>query len=439
MAKPKKIRLFNSWTTISLTYLIPVICAGAAVLSLQVADMTSPDLFQLRQLLPLSTLVASSVFTASLIGMYLIRRPFARFIKSSSCLKSDSLSHSHRNVIHKFDALDSFFEKVLEALSSAEEHSLFPRMLGKSRNMLIVFSQLIKVAPTETTVLLLGESGTGKELAALSIHEKSNRAKEPFVAVNCAAIPEGLLESELFGHEKGSFTGASAIKIGKFEQAGSGTLFLDEIGDMSLSTQSKILRVLEMRSLERLGGSRCIPIKARIIAATHRSLIKMIDSGEFRKDLYYRINVFPIQIPPLRERREDIGLIAQNIIENIKPGSTLSSAALIRLKEYTWPGNVRELRNVIERAIVFSDNNTIETKHIIISEESNTITHSEICKSNNLDARLDEFEISIIKETLRITGGVQSKAAMILGIQPRSLKHRVKKFKIVASEYRRTD
>ena len=231
--------------------------------------------------------------------------------------------------------------------------------------MRTVLSQVVKVAPTESTVLIIGESGTGKELIATSIHKHSNRKEKPIVSLNCAAIPEGLLESELFGHEKGAFTGATSAKKGRFEQAHGGTLFLDEIGDMPLSTQAKVLRVLQEREFTRVGGTRSLQVDVRFIAATNKNLQEMTERGEFREDLYYRLNVFSLYLPPLRERSEDIPLLVNHSLKKISKDTRMSPAALHVLMGYDWPGNIRELQNVMERASVMSDG-IIETVHLPI-------------------------------------------------------------------------
>ena len=222
------------------------------------------------------------------------------------------------------------------------------------------------MARTDSTVLISGESGTGKELVASSLYEHSFRQGKPFIKLNCVAIPEGLLESELFGHEKGSFTGATAQKIGKFELADGGTIFLDEIGDMPLATQAKLLRILQEKEFERVGGNQTIRVDVRFIAATNKNLTEMVRQGTFREDLYYRLNVFSIHLPPLRERKEDIPLLAAHILEQMENPVKLSSEGLQILMTNSLPGNIRELQNILERAAVMTDSGMIEPRHLAL-------------------------------------------------------------------------
>ena len=294
-----------------------------------------------------------------------------------------------------------------------------------------IFTQIIKVAATDSTVLICGESGTGKELMASSIYEHSARKGKPFVKINCVAIPEGLLESELFGHEKGSFTGAIEQKKGKFEIADKGTVFLDEIGDMPLNTQAKLLRVLQEKEFERVGGTKPIKVNIRFIAATNKNLPEMIRNGSFREDLYFRLNVFPVNIPALRERKEDVILIANYFLESLPGKLRLSNSALQKIIGYYWPGNIRELKNILEQASILSENGVIEPNHLpaLFGKED----HSErdgLDDVISIDDKLNLMEKDIIIEALRKTGGIQVKAAGILGINQRSLWHRIKKLKI---------
>jgi DNA-binding NtrC family response regulator len=236
----------------------------------------------------------------------------------------------------------------------------FPRIVGEHPAMAAAAREMQRIAPTEMNVLLLGESGTGKELFAQAIHQLSFRAAKPFLALNCAAIPEGLIENELFGHERGAFTGANSRKLGKFELAHGGTIFLDEIGDLPANAQGKLLRVIEERYIERLGGSGAIQVDVRVVAATNRDLESAIQAGAFRRDLYYRLAVFPIVIPPLRERGDDVVLIAEHLLERFrrelrKPKLKLTADAISALRAYSWPGNIRELQNVLERAAILQD------------------------------------------------------------------------------------
>jgi len=312
----------------------------------------------------------------------------------------------------------------------------FPTLVGQSGRMQEVFAALAKVLPSHITVMIQGESGTGKELVAEVIHQNGPRKGEPFIKVNCAAIPEGLLESELFGHERGSFTGATTQKPGKFELAHGGTLFLDEVGDMALATQAKILRALEDREIYRVGGTKPVKVDVRIIAATNKPLAEAVRSREFREDLYYRLNVFTILLPPLRERPGDIPLLSEAFLREISEtaGKTvkgLSPAALERLMGYSWPGNVRELKNALERATLVADGELIQVEDLAIHLQAAAESQPEAQGgAKGLDERLADMERALILEALRETRGVQAQAAKKLGINERSLWYRIKKFGI---------
>ncbi|MFQ5863067.1 MAG: sigma-54-dependent transcriptional regulator [Candidatus Brocadiales bacterium] len=310
----------------------------------------------------------------------------------------------------------------------------FENIIGSSGAMQEVFTMIHKVAETDSSVIIYGESGTGKELIAQAIHANSGRHDKPFVKLNCVAIPEGLLESELFGHEKGAFTGAVSQKIGKFELANSGTIFLDEIGDMTIATQAKILRVFQEREFERVGGTKTIQVDVRIITATNKNLQKAVEEKQFREDLYFRLNVVPIYIPPLRERKEDIPLLVEHFLkeasEKVKKHiSGVSTDALDMLTEYHWPGNVRELENCIERAAVISSGDLI-TKDCLPLYVATAEEKSESVDKGSLDETLASTEKKLILDVLKQTRGVQVKAAKLLGITERSLWHRIKKYNI---------
>ena len=314
-------------------------------------------------------------------------------------------------------------------------------LLGTSEAMQSVRAMIEKVADTDATVLVRGESGTGKELVARELHERSSaRSNGAFVAVNCAALPSELIESELFGHEKGAFTGAAARRKGKFEQANGGTLFLDEIGDMSANVQAKLLRALEERRIERLGGDESIPVDVRIISATHRALEDEIADGNFRADLFYRLRVVTIDIAPLRERREDIPVLAAAFAQQAAerhglPDRPIGRDALRRLMEYGWPGNVRELRNAVERAAIMSEGN--ELNAIDINDEParksasaavETSTNGDLMVPYTSDFRDDrrEFERRYIARCLEESGGNVTRAASVLGMHRQSLQHKLR-------------
>jgi len=418
------------WVEVSLLVLVPFILGGLASLPLLAADTLWPEVFTRRRAGVLSLLSGGTVYLAATGLLLWVRRPIRRFLDSARTMAVlPQASAAPRRGGDALGHLEGVFEQVVEVLSAVDARAVFPNMAGESRVMRAFFSQLLKVAASDATVLLLGESGTGKELAARGVHDKSGRSRGPFVAVNCAAIPDGLLESELFGHEKGAFTGAVARKIGKFEQASGGTLFLDEIGDMPLGIQAKILRVLETRECERVGGGRAFAVDVRIVAATHRDLSAMIGRGEFREDLFHRINVFPIRLPALRERREDIPLLAERFLHERRPGAGLSVAALQRLLAHDWPGNVRELKNAMERASVLCGDGDVGPEHLP-GLAGGPGAGPGGGQPADLDGRLAAYEKSLIEAALSRTEGVQSKAAVLLGIKERSLWHRVKKLGI---------
>ncbi|MBP7652184.1 nif-specific transcriptional activator NifA [Candidatus Dependentiae bacterium] len=306
-------------------------------------------------------------------------------------------------------------------------------IIGNSNSMHKIYQLIYHVAKSNSTVLIRGESGTGKELVANAIHFSSLRATGPFVKINCSALPESIIESELFGHEKGAFTGALSQRKGRFELADNGTIFLDEIGDLSPNLQVKLLRVLQEKEFERVGGAATIKINARIIAATNRNLEKFMSEEKFREDLYYRLNVFPIHLPPLRERKTDIPLLADFFIEkynkiNNKNIRRISTPAIDMLMSYHWPGNIRELENCIERAVLLSSDDVLHSHHLPptlqTAEESGTTF------TGTLEERLERVEKELILDSLKSTNGNMSKAAQILGITERIIGLRVKKFNI---------
>ncbi len=305
-------------------------------------------------------------------------------------------------------------------------------VIGQSDKMQEVFEAVHRVAPTKATVLLRGESGTGKELIARAIHYMSPRSGGPFVKFNCASIPEGLLESELFGHEKGAFTGAISSRSGKFELANKGTIFLDEIGDLPLTLQPKILRVLQEREFERVGSDKTKKVDVRIIAATSRDIERRVSDGSFREDLYYRLNVIPVFLPPLRERGEDIPILIEHFLERFNRENnrrvTIDRGALQALLNYDWPGNVRELENTIERLVIMSRTDRITTSDLPVSLSIKRF--KDTGSPATVTTSLREIEKSNIVNALRQTGWVQSKAARLLGITPRQIGYKIKKYRI---------
>jgi Nif-specific regulatory protein len=316
----------------------------------------------------------------------------------------------------------------------------FTHIVGTSNPMKQVYDQVTQVARSNATVLLRGESGTGKEMIANAIHYNSLRSKRPLVKINCAALPDTLIEAELFGHEKGAFTGADRLKRGRFELAEGGTLFLDEIGDLPLQTQIKLLRVLQEREFERLGGMETIKTNIRLIAATNKNLEKAIANGQFREDLYYRLNVFTIFLPPLRERKSDILLLAEHFLEKYereheKRIRRISTPAIDMLMSYHFPGNVRELENAIERAVLVCDSNVIHGHHLPptlqTAELSGTVT------SVTLASAVQAFERDLIQDTLKSTRGNIAKAAKQLDSTERILGYKIKKYGIDTLRFRR--
>jgi Nif-specific regulatory protein len=315
----------------------------------------------------------------------------------------------------------------------------FSNMVGGSGSMRQVYEQIAQVAGTNTSVLIRGESGTGKELIAHAIHYNSPRAKKPFVKVSCAALPDTLIESELFGYEKGAFTGAQARKPGRFELAEGGTLFLDEIGDLNLTTQVKLLRVIQEREFERLGSTETIKIKVRLITATNKDLEKAIAEGTFREDLYYRLNVFTIFVPPLRERKPDVMALADYFLEKYtkehgKSIKRISTPAIDMLMSYHWPGNVRELENAMERAVLICDGTVIHAHHLPptlqTAESSGTIVKV------SLGEAIASYEKDLIQDALKTTRGNCSRAARLLSSTERVLNYKVKKYGIDCSRFR---
>jgi len=459
---------------ISLYIIIPIIFAGLSVLSVIVSFRITEHYMKQEinltyPILLWATIIASIAFICGLIVVKLFLKPVQVFIEKTKKLPVLSIHGVKADKGSKGDEMQRFthvFQKVTDVLSKVDAQQLFPNILGQSVTMREVLSQIMKVAPTDSTVLILGESGTGKELVATSIYEHSHRSDKPFVKINCVAIPEELLESELFGFEKGAFTGAVASKPGKFEIANQGTIFLDEIGDMPINLQAKLLRVIQEREFDRIGGSKPIKIDVRFIAATNKDLESMVAEGSFREDLFYRLNVFTLKVPSLRERKEDIPLLVESFLKKAPKSSKIYSLPMQLLMGYAWPGNIRELQNTMERAAVMSDTGIIDVNHlpenikellntmesaagmsddVMIEEEEHHLqaiigkgpsleTSTEI-ESLSIDDQLRTMEKRMIIEALKKAEGVQVRAAEILGIDQRSLWHRVKKHSINAGSY----
>ncbi len=324
----------------------------------------------------------------------------------------------------------------------------FENLIGAGKSMQEVFSTIQKVAETDLTVLIRGDSGTGKELVAQALHNRSSRKARPFVAVNCAAISRELVESELFGHEKGAFTGADARRQGRFEAAEGGTIFLDEIGDMAPETQAKVLRVLQERSFERVGGVKPISVDVRVVAATHRNLEEDVASDRFREDLYYRLKVVELLLPPLRERPEDIPALAQRFLERVterlgRDKKQLSENALARLARYAWPGNVRELENVIEQAAVLVTGQTIEESDLKLSgpnsPAASEASYAGLAFSDAKKRTVEKFEREFLLEALRESGGNISRAAESIGMVRQSLQQKIRELGLRSEDWTNGD
>ncbi|MEK6680239.1 MAG: sigma-54 dependent transcriptional regulator [Nitrospirota bacterium] len=314
----------------------------------------------------------------------------------------------------------------------------FENIIGKGKAIQDIFSKIKQIADSKTTILITGESGTGKELIAKSIHYHSSRNNKPFIAINCAAIPDTLIESELFGHEKGAFTDASVKRAGQFELANEGTLFLDEIGDLSFATQTKILRVLQEKEFFRVGGTKTIKVDVRLIAATNKDLEKATREGKFREDLFYRINVIPIYLPPLRERKEDIQILIDHFINKKSTDGRkrrFSQEAIDIMLNYNWPGNIRELENVIERVVTLTPDNLINIEDLpqnITNETKAGLMKDDILSGRvSLDEAIANFEKDIILTALEKTNYVQTQAANLLGISRRILKYKMDSLNIL--------
>ncbi|MFN3977148.1 MAG: sigma-54-dependent transcriptional regulator [Sulfurihydrogenibium azorense] len=328
------------------------------------------------------------------------------------------------------DNLIKLIQFYKEKQSNPFEVEEFEGIVGKSKKMRELFNEIEIVSKSESYILIEGESGTGKELVAKAIHKRSRRANHPFVPINCSAIPSELFENELFGHEKGAYTGAASREIGKIELAGEGTLFLDEIGEMPLFMQAKLLRVLQEKEFYRVGGTSLIKMRCRVISATNRNLEEMIENKEFREDLFYRINVIHLKIPPLRERKEDIPLLVKRFIEkfskiNNKNIYDIDEEALEILMEYDWPGNVRQLENIIERAVVLCQGEIITSQHL-----PQRIKEKPLVSKINLEKSLNLYEIekNIILKVLQEENFNQTKAAQRLGISRKQLRTKMKNF-----------
>jgi two-component system response regulator AtoC len=389
-------------------------------------------LHQVRNRWPGMPIVVMTAYSTVKDAVQMIKEGAFDYV--SKPFEIDELSATIANALRLYEAL----RDNLRLRKELEGRHRFDSLIGASPPFRRVIEAIGEVCESRANVLLTGESGTGKEVAARSIHFNSARREGPFVAINCAAIPEGLLESELFGHVKGAFTGAVSARPGRFVQADGGTIFLDEIGDMPIAIQAKILRVLQDRTVEAVGGTHSKLVDVRIVAATNKDLRESVRNGSFRNDLYYRLNVFPIELPPLRDRREDVPLLVRHFLLDLaktsdRPMPDFTPAALRLMEAYEWPGNIRELQNCVERAVIVAKNGRVD-----VGDLSQDL-HLPAAKGNareadsippDLDAELERIERRFVLDALQKTNGVQVQAAELLGITERSLWHRVKKLGI---------
>jgi two-component system NtrC family response regulator len=412
--------------------------AGASDLDLVLTDMKMPRmsgielLDELRRLYPDLPVIIMTAYgtvekavTAMKKGAFdYILKPF----KNEEILVTIAKALEYRHLILKNLLLSQELEKKYG----------FPNIVGESRGMQEILALVKRVASSRATVLVTGESGTGKELIARAIHQCSNRARKPFISVNCAALTETLLESELFGHERGAFTHAVAMRKGRFELSDGGTLFLDEVAEMSPALQVKLLRVLQEMEFERVGGNRSIKVDVRVVAASNRDLKEEVEAGRFREDLFYRLNVVHLHIPPLRQRQEDTPLLAAHFIqkyvaENVRGKTRVTPEALKLLVQYAWPGNVRELENVVERAVILCHNNLITPEDLPgelapAAPDSKLDIDRFIPLHTPLPEALEHIEEQMIRRALERSGQVQVRAAELLGITKSLLQYKLKKY-----------
>ena len=380
---------------------------------------------------PVIVLTATNTVNAAVEAM---KRGAADFITKP--FELDALRIKVRNLLEKGELQ----EEVERLRDEVEDRQQLCGMIGKSEVMRGIFRNIERIAKSQATVLVTGESGTGKELVARAIHDLSTRSEGPFIAVNCGAIPRELIESELFGHEKGAFTGATDRRIGRIESANSGTFFLDEIGELDPAVQVKLLRALQERSFERVGSSTTIKVDVRIVTATNRDLAKEVAEGNFREDLYYRVNVVPVELPPLRDRREDIRLLATSFLTRSEEGEgkQLTAAALGSLDGYSWPGNVRELENAIEHGLALCEADTIDVQDLPISigrtGQAEALREQWRQGERSFDETVVRFETDILRESLESHHWNQTRTANALGITRRVLKLKMDKLGIELPE-----
>ena len=347
------------------------------------------------------------------------------------------------------DQIEILVEKISSTLSLKAQNEYLKReidasfgfgeIVGVSKSLQDLYKTIKKVADSTANILISGESGTGKELVARAVHYNSDRRDKPFIKLNCASLPANLIESELFGHEKGSFTGAVSKRTGRFELANGGTIFLDEISEIAPQLQSKLLRVLQERELERVGSAKTIKIDVRVLASTNRDLKKEIAKGDFREDLFYRLNVIPIHLPPLRERKNDIKILSEHFLKrfvtsNKKNEKSFSEDALKDLEKYNWPGNIRELENIIERAVVMDRDSIVDAKDFGLYPKGNTSNHTSDLGKYSVGKKMSEIEKEYILDSLRECNDNRTKTAQILDISIRTLRNKLKEYRITSDD-----
>ncbi|GAB4373939.1 MAG: sigma-54 dependent transcriptional regulator [Calditrichia bacterium] len=386
---------------------------------------------QVKEISPESEVLMISAYGTVEIAVKSMQLGAADFLTKP--FSSEELGIRVAKIVEKIEKQRVFDQlKATSDLLQSDIASRYEDIIGQSPAMQQLYQMIEKVAAETSSVLIEGESGTGKELVARAIHRKSPRAEKPFIPVNCAALSDNLLESELFGHEKGAFTGAFRQKKGRFELADGGTLFLDEIGDISPAMQVKILRAVQEKEFERVGGEQTLSVDVRIIAATNKNLNKLISEGKFREDLYYRIGVIPLKIPPLRNRKEDIPLLVEHFLEKLRKTKSVQDARITPegmklLQEYSWPGNIRELENLLERLVVISGGGEISPQ-LIASHLGGTPFRGDNYQNLPLDEALWVFEKNLIMDALKKADGVKNRAAKILGIRTSALYYKLEKF-----------
>lgn len=447
---------------VSLSFLIPAIFSGISIFSFLIGMNVDISSNSVVWKYIWGAGVGIFGFLSGLIIFWVIMKPIKQFVKNAKKLpvfqdvdmengnRDQAMQKSKDEISHYSHILN----QATEILGKIEATKMFPNIIGHCRPMRGLFSQILKVAPTDASVLIMGETGTGKELIADSICNQSLRTEKPFVKINCAAIPDDLLENELFGHEKGAFTGANSKKKGKFELAHGGTIFLDEIGDISSALQAKLLRVLQEKSFSRLGSHKIKKIDVRFIFATNKNLSAMVEKGEFREDLFHRLNVFPLILPPLR-KRDDISVLSYYFLNSlssiVSKKLRISQDAMEYLESYSWPGNVRELENTIKRAAILTETGLIEVSHLphaILENrgnDSSSLSDSapqqsvhDLPGDVSIDEYLQNLEKKMIISSLIRSQGKQTAAAGLLNIKERSLWHRIKKYQINVAPLKKT-